>query len=281
MRLRIGIAVVVVLVLVAAGIGLTLITKLRHTQGRVYCQNNLRELSFFAKVPDPKDKDLLPTFPLSTPSGTIFKPEFPVEERLSWIVLTLPSLNQNRQNTVAFLEQINPNQRWNSENNIPFAKQPIYTLECPANPYVFDPNGLATTQYVGTGGIGNDAPTLNLGPPPRFNVDPRAGAFRYDQATPFEAITDGLSTTFLYGELAQNRGTWLQGGPTTIRPLNIDEDASVPIGTGGQFGGNHVSGAYFAYCDYSVRFMTDTADIRVLHNLMTMAGGENDPSLGE
>ena len=281
MRLRIGIAVVVVLVLVAAGIGLTLIAKLRSSQGRAYCQNNLRELSFFAEAPDPTKMEAVPQLPRSTPSGTIFVPEFAVEERLSWIVLTLPSLNQKRQKTVAILEQLAPDQRWNSDGNVPFAKQPIYTLECPAKPYVFDPEGWATTQYLGTGGIGEDAATLRLGLPPTFDVDPRAGAFRYDQATPFEAITDGLGTTFLYGEVAENRGTWLQGGPTTIRTLNIDKDARREIGTGGQFGGNHVDGSYFAYCDYSVRFMTENVDPRILQNHMTIAGGSEDPTLGE
>ena len=63
MRHRIGIVVVVVLVLIAGGIGLTLISKLRLSQGRVYCENKLRELSFFAKLPDPKKGEMLPGVP--------------------------------------------------------------------------------------------------------------------------------------------------------------------------------------------------------------------------
>ena len=273
MRHRIGIAVVVVLVLISVGIGLTLITKLRTTQGRAYCENNLRELSFFAKAPYPRNKEQAPELPRSVPSGTIFVPEFPVVERLSWVVLVMPSLNQNRQDTITIYKQLNLTHPWTGDANMPYAKQPIFTLECPGKPYVFDPQGWATTQYVGTGGVGDDAPTRV--------IDSDAGAFRYDQATPFEAITDGLSTTFLFGELAENRGTWLQGGPTTIRTLNIADDAPPGIGPIGQFGGNHENGAYFAFCDYSVRFMTEQADIRVLHNHMTIAGGTNDPILGE
>ena len=187
-------------------------------------------------------------------------------------MFALPSLNQKRQDTVSIFTQVDPSQPWTSANNQPFAKQPIYTLECPGKPYVFDPQGWATTQYVGTAGIGSS---------PKFAVGPQLGAFRYDQPTPFEAITDGLSTTFLYGELAENRGTWLQGGTTTIRTLNIADDAAPAIGSKGQFGGNHVDGAFFAYCDCSVRFMTEVVDPRIIQAHMTIAGGKEDPTLGE
>ena len=274
MRNRIGIALVVVLVLVGAGIAITFVMKVRSTQDRVYCQNNLRELSFFAETPDPKSKDEPVQFNRIIPAGTLPILDFSVDDRLSWAVATLPNLYQKRQDTLAIFQSIDQAERWNSKSNIPFAKQSIYMLECPGKPYVFDSEGWATTQYVGNGGVGDNAASLPID-------NPHVGAFRYDQPTPFEAITDGRSTTFLFGEVAQNRGTWMQGGQTTVRTLNIAENAKPVLGPNGQFGGNHVNGAFFAYCDHSVRFMTEDVDPRILQSQMTIAGNEDNTLLDQ
>ena len=54
-----------------------------------------------------------------------------------------------------------------------------------------------------------------------------------------------------------------------------------PIGFGGQFGGYFPNGANFALCDGSVRMFTPQTTPAVLFKLATIAGGENEPILGE
>ena len=124
-----------------------------------------------------------------------------------------------------------------------------------------------------------DAATATHPPPP----DPaaRAGAFRYDAATPFDRIGDGLSQTLLLGETANDVGPWLRGGPSTVRGLDDGKSAKPLIGAGGQFGGYYPNGAYFAMCDGSVRNITPQITRGVLLDLATIDGGNEAKLPGE
>ena len=105
------------------------------------------------------------------------------------------------------------------------------------------------------------------------NAPARAGAFRYDAATPFDRIGDGLSQTLLVGETANDLGPWLRGGPSTVRGVDDAKDAKPFIGTGGQFGGYFPNGANFAMCDGSVRILTPRISPDVLLRLATIDEG--------
>ena len=132
----------------------------------------------------------------------------------------------------------------------------------------------AVTCYVAIAGLGPDAATLLLpptGPPPA-----RAGAWRFDAATPFDRITDGLSQTLLIGETSNDLGPWLRGGPSTTRGLDDAPGAKPLIGAGGQFGGYFPNGANFALCDGSVRVFTPKTSPAVLFGMATIGGGEKE-----
>jgi len=127
---------------------------------------------------------------------------------------------------------------------------------------------VAPTPYIGIAGLGTDAPLLPKG-------DPRAGVFGYDRQTTIADIKDGLGTTMLVAESGRMSGSWLAGGPATVRGLNPDEQPY--LGPGRQFGGRHRGGAMIGLADGSVRFVSESIDPKVFEALSTIAGGEKIP----
>lgn len=269
MARRITIIGFVLLVLVAVGLLLTYIPKARLNANLVGSQNNLRELGIFAAHhanPDPKrDASKLPN---EIPAATIPLADTPPDLRLSWVVGVLPTLDQRKQNTAELLTQIDKTKPWLAEPNQKAGSTRLVVLICPENPPEVPAGSAAITCYVAIGGLGADAPTLPVGAP-------RAGAFRYDSATPFDRITDGLSQTLLFAETRQEVGPWLRGGFATTRGLNDAPDA--PPLVGGQFGGYFPNGANFAMCDGSVRTFSPRTTPKVLFDLATIAGKEANP----
>ena len=90
--------------------------------------------------------------------------------------------------------------------------------------------GLVPASYIGIAGVGTDAPLLP-------KSDPRAGIFGYDRVCSLADIKDGVANTMLLAETAKVSGSWLQGGPATVRGL---DPAQKPyLGPNRQFGGMH------------------------------------------
>ena len=208
--------VVVILVLVAAGLIITYIQKARMNAYRATTQNNLRQLSLFAAHhanADPKKDD--PTkVPKEIPAGTVVLAGVPPENRLSWFVYVLPDLDQKRQDVVGLITQINQGGPWRRCAKPGGGANAAAGCALSARYAGRGGRSPARTCYVGIAGVGPDAATLVLPPPP--GRAPRAGAFRYDAATPFDRIGDGLSQTLLLGETANDLGPWLRGGPSTV-----------------------------------------------------------------
>jgi prepilin-type processing-associated H-X9-DG protein len=275
MSRRVIILVAGLLLFTVVGLVLAYVVRVRGLSDDQQCQKNMGEVALFAAhhakpIPGvPADKLVH-----EIPAGTVVLPGVPPDERLSWYVRVLPGLDQKRQNTASILAGLDLDQPWGAEKNQMAARARLPTLLCPGNP----PHGAATS-YVGIAGLGADAPTLAL--PPVGPAPPRAGCFRYDAPTPFGAIADGLSQTFLMGERSADLGSWARGGPFTVRGLDDSPAAPPLLGPDGQFGGNHPNGANWAFADGSVRFFKDGTDRRVLLALATIAGKESDLMPGE
>lgn len=161
---------------------------------------------------------------------------------------------------------------------------------------------IAAASYVAS--AGTVRPTCMLC---RDNFD---GVFGRNRATRPEELTDGLSNTLAIGERAyqwssaamwgvvagsrlfdhQNEGQFA-GGPgyvlgTTFKDgfnicLTEDTDRNATTSYAESFGSVHPGGAYFAFCDGSVRFVFDDADPAVMNALATRDGvakeGRVDP----
>lgn len=266
-------AAVLALAVVVVGFIVAAVQKARYNAGVEESINNLRQLAFFAAhhenpAEKPRFKVDLAKLPGAVPAATVVLEGVPPDERLSWLVAVLPTLDQRRNPAESLLAQIQTDKPWPAPANQTAAQTMLPVVLCPG----FTPAaGPAPTCYVGVAGLGADAATLALAPdaPP----PPRAGAFRYDTPTPFERITDGLSQTLLLGETAHEPGPWLRGGPSTTRGFE-DAPRALPLtGPGGQFGGFFPNATNFALCDGSVRTFTPRTSPDVLLQMATVAGG--------
>jgi len=283
MRRLTGVLVAVAVLLVALGLLIEWIVRHRMNQDRVYCSDNIRQLSQFTDQQAKPDGVKPSIETMSVPAGTIMNPALLPEQRLSWVVELLPTFNQKRQETSSLLAQFDRQQAWDSPANTKPSVIVLPTLNCYANTLRAPEGKPAFTQYVGSGGVGVSSP-YDVGVPFPFApggsgpiVYPSgSGCFHYNAQTPFLAISDGLSATILFGEISTNPGPWIRGGPSTIRALDTKSDALKLTGVGGQFGGNHNNGTNFGYADYSVRFHTDQIDPNVLRRLFTIAGDGNE-----
>jgi prepilin-type processing-associated H-X9-DG protein len=279
MRRWILILVAGIVVFGILGFILTYVPKLRRAANEATCTNNLKELSRFTAAPGEIQPDLRPKLPKEIPAGTIVLPGVAPEERLSWFPAILPLLDQRRQDLAPLVAAINPAAPWAAERNQQAAATVLRVALCPAKPPDVGSGRPAPTCYVGIAGLGPDAATLKINLP--APAPPRAGCFRYDSPTPFEAIADGRSQSLLLGERSSDLGPWLRGGPATVRGLNDTPAAPPLLGAGGQFGGNHPTGSNWAFADWSVRYFSDRMEPKVLFGLATIAGRETDPLPGD
>ncbi|HEY7425586.1 MAG TPA: DUF1559 domain-containing protein, partial [Gemmataceae bacterium] len=159
----------------------------------------------------------------------------------------------------------------------------------------------AMTSYGGNAGKRSFHP----GDPPTFPRMTRDGIFTLDQCIRLADITDGTSSTFLFGERFHRDpeydlrqpiffplngpligfGKWgfvAKGiGNVTLHtaaPINYrvppGGDYSTVEDRACAFGSGHAGGANFAFADGSVRFLSDSILLETLQVLSTRAGGE-------
>jgi Protein of unknown function (DUF1559) len=179
---------------------------------------------------------------------------------------------------------------------------------CPSDSrdeYGIDPfrgdDNFQTTNYVAVGGAARCQTKAQGG-----TVYATDGFLHPLSKTSFRRITDGTSHTLALGERNYELRTWaitglakmlpdgrFQGVATyamkTILDYGIQNEpgpyytadkfgrkpATVPFNIL-YFGSFHPGGAFFAYCDGSVHFLSEDTDLVLLRHLATIAGGENE-----
>ncbi|HTI50696.1 MAG TPA: DUF1559 domain-containing protein, partial [Planctomycetaceae bacterium] len=194
------------------------------------------------------------------PAGAHPNPAIPLEKRISWIADVLPYLDQN-----GAFQSVDFTKAWDDPVHERLTKLDLNLLHTPGPAEgVTIPAGY--TQYVGIGGVGEDAPLLPV-------TDPRAGAFGYNRVTKLVDIKDGTSNTLLVTEASGNFGPWIAAGPATIRSLTKKPYINGPDGIGGPFKG----GVHAALGDGSVRFISENIDPKIFEALSTINGGEPIP----
>ncbi len=269
----VGYALMAFCAVICFGMLFTWISRGRALQDRANAQNSLRELALFGQVFETTDRGKQRKPDSRTVNGilpgTIANDALTPDRRLSWVVLELEWFNQKRQNTGALRAAIRTDLAWDAEPNQPPGRTVLRNLICGASVPNVPVEEPAVTQFVGLAGLGTNGATLPA-------TDRRAGAFRYDGATPFDAFTDGISNTILFGETNANLGAWIRGGPSTVRGLDDSAGAKAFIGIGGQFGGIHAHGANFAFADGSLKFLTEMTNPSVLKAFCTLAGGTGE-----
>jgi prepilin-type processing-associated H-X9-DG protein len=273
---RVTLRKAMVLVALAAGVFamINAVSESGEAAHRSECTNNLKQIGLGLHNYHSANEVLPP----GTVQGTNLLPE----ERLGWMFVIIPYVEQTRGQL-----EFDKNSSWDSSANLspqwvgfdddrkPF-RQTI-SLEwwalfrCPSTGSKSTPGKVGITHLTGIAGLGLDAPTLPQG-------HPRAGIFGYDRATKFSDITDGLANTMIVAETIHNNGPWTAGGPITVRGLDPSKPPYIG-GKKGQFGGTHPGGANVLFADGSVRFVRQTIAPKTFEALSTISGGEPTPGL--
>jgi hypothetical protein len=184
------------------------------------------------------------------------------DARSSWYASILREIEEEE-----LFDKMDRTRPWNSDGNRVVACTRIGVLNCPKSRRAA-PTAVQPTNYIGIAGLGTDSPFMP-------KTDARAGVFGYDRTTTVADIKDGTSTTIMLAETGRVIGSWLQGGPATVRGL---DPAQLPyIGPGCQFGGLHRR-ACIAMANGSVHWISDRIDAKVFEAMSTIAGGETIPA---
>lgn len=153
----------------------------------------------------------------------------------SWRVEILPFIEQQE-----LYKRYKMDERWDSENN----KQVLAQMPSVFRNPQADPAKLEANYFVLVGSA------TALGP-------------KDGKGTKLQEITDGTSNTIAVVE-AKRATPW-------TKPEDIDYDPAKPLP---RFGGWNPGGFWTAFCDGSVRFLSDSVDQQKLHAYITRAGGE-------
>lgn len=158
----------------------------------------------------------------------------------SWRVLLLPFVEQN-----ALYERYNFDEPWDSPANLVLAQTAIPVFRCPSDGVSSGPE----TNYVMIVGPG----TLYEG----------------EEPTSIRKIIDGTSNTIMIVEVTGTGINWLEPRDLDIQQMPLQINA--PSGQGIQ--SFHPGGANVAFCDGSVRFLSESLNPQTLQNLTTIADG--------
>jgi prepilin-type N-terminal cleavage/methylation domain-containing protein/prepilin-type processing-associated H-X9-DG protein len=300
------IELLVVSAIIAVLIGLLLpaVQKVREAANRMKCANNLKQLALAAH----NHHDANGAFPTGLHMGVLREPGR-YAEGTSWMVELFP-----------YLELDNLYRKWDyndfrtnvagGTNSI--SAQIIALHRCPSDqpdPWYYYHYGIQEAWgYYGVGTYCGNAGRRSV-PAPEATGD---GILFLDSRVRTADVTDGTSTTFLFGErshrdaeydritgVADARhplagiGAWgfvvagQMGGTlawhtlSAAVPINHQVPPDAQVGDNPTirdrlcaFGSGHPGGANFALADGSVRFLSDKTDLATLQALSTRAGGE-------
>jgi prepilin-type N-terminal cleavage/methylation domain-containing protein/prepilin-type processing-associated H-X9-DG protein len=254
--------VVIALIAILIALLLPATRRVREPAQRTLCVNNLKQLMLAMHSFEPTGRPA--PYPATGYTDTPAERPFPPgcfgpgatpEERLSWMVLLLPYLEQQSLYRQFDLEK-------GYAGNLPAAQTRVLTFLCPASKEAATAD--AVTNYVAMSGIGHDAAGRPAGAAGN-------GFMGYDRLTSAAMIKDGTAHTIALMETRVGLGPWARGGESTLRGF---DPADVPVqGDDRPFGG-HSGGMNAAMADCSVRFLKSSIDARRLAAAITIAGGE-------
>jgi prepilin-type N-terminal cleavage/methylation domain-containing protein/prepilin-type processing-associated H-X9-DG protein len=301
--------VVIAIIAILIGLLVPAVQKVREAAARVQCTNNLKQLGiathnfegiyhrFPAGVNLPvanQSGAIFPTNPLIT-SGKIGQPPDP-GKFISLFEALLPYIEQDN-----LQKNLDLTQREFANCNGPNSTgaQVIKILICPSDFLVrqqsqFTSGG--TVFWFGMNSYGGNGGTRSWFVDINYSND---GVFYLNSQVGFKDITDGTSSTFLFGERFHkddnypNIGTlggwaWanFNAPQDYLLSSRVPINYLVPPGQGKNFnatdprvcafGSGHTNGANFAMCDGSVQFLslTSNSDLPLLQALSTRMGNE-------
>lgn len=256
---RIDLFAIILISVLLIGLLLPAVQRSYEHAARAHCANNLRQVMLSLQYYHDNQGSLRDErkseghFPL----GYVGPGSVP-EERLSWIVLLLPYMEQE-----ALYRQFDLKQGYAANASV--ATNRLKSLICrQSDESRLQSKSDALTNYVAIAGLGiRAAPLCPAGMPEN-------GFMGYDRKTTLDMITDGTSNTLAILETRSQLGPWAKGGNSNLRGY----DSGVPVfGDDRQFAG-HREGVNAVFADASLRFLRLTTDPKILAAAITIAGNE-------
>jgi prepilin-type N-terminal cleavage/methylation domain-containing protein len=290
--------VVIAIIGVLVALLLPAVQAAREAARRSSCQNNLKQWGL--ALHNYHDTNL--AFPYGGTDGANGKNEF------SWNARVLPFMEQQPlydqfNFSVNHLDDSVKNSLGQTNRSLGTVK--VGALLCPSSAVTKSPrpeeqssltNGAEpyTTHYYGLMGpkginpLTQQAYPANAVNPSGYGGFMGDGILLHNEATNMSAVTDGLSNTFLVGEISWNKANsyriWTRGGgytqPTSSSSKNVVNSLnSTPYGSLAtfndvSFGSQHPGGALFAMGDGSVRFVSENIDMALYRATASRSGGE-------
>jgi len=295
--------VVIAIIAILIGLLLPAVQKVREAAARMSCQNNLKQLGIALHTFHDANNVMPPT---RTASGGFPPLGVPAGAYHGWGVWPLPFIEQGNLANI-----YNTKLHWGDAANRPAIVNQVKTYYCPSSPnqprYAI---GVTQQGFAVSGATAADYSVINAVSTGLINtglVDPytdaqRWGAFSYNTGTTYRimrltSISDGTSNTLAYVEDAGRpdlytagrravstnsvgAGAWADSenefGLDGCTPPNDTRPGAQGINctNNGELYGFHSGGCNVAFCDGSVRFLSESIPIRTLARLVTAQGGD-------
>ena len=259
--------VVVAIVGLLVALLMPTIQSARESARRSACQNNLRQIGLALHA----HHDLHGVLP----RGGLLPPA----AGLSWTSATLPFLEEQ-----ALFDRLDKKVVYTDAANRAWGKTVLPSLICPSSPRnslyrpTADLPSSSGVQYART-----DYSAMNGERALRAKNatnNPERGAMLFKRALPLSAITDGTSKTILIGEAPEGmHGVWISTRNLLDQSAPINKAATTAKqyifhDFGQELSSHHFGGAFAAFADGSVHFLSETMENRTLAALCSRAGGE-------
>jgi len=282
--------VVIAIIAVLIALLLPAVQQAREAARRTQCRNNLHQIGLALH----NYHDTHRTFPMGiviTRRSTLSSNNDTYGQATTWLTLILPFLDESS------LYNAYNMSLWcnNAANKNTVGRSLLQQYSCPSNPG--SPSiagGFGSTDYVGNGGSYYDSSYPGCGYYMQRDQPTRGSGILYRMtAVRMRDIRDGTSNTLMVGERNSqtNRAVgdgygWAEayyGGNSAVACTYGD-----PLAVYGRFGGPinyspscgwcfrsaHEGGAFFAFADSQVRFISENIDITVYRAISSRAGNE-------
>lgn len=244
--------VVIAIIGILLGMLLPAVQAVRESARRTSCQNNMKNLSLACLNFESSRR--------AYPHGSSFVHEH------AWGTEILPFIEQT-----ATYSNLDFDSAWDSApQNITVSRRSIDTFSCPSSDKFYS----GKTDYCGVSGSWR-----TVIPVPQFRHNGIFFAAVIENARPVKMseITDGTSHTICIAEGSEtheiNGGYWADGANCFTHEENgvnaIDRPSDEIVS-------DHPSGAFGAFCDGSVRFISQSVSVEIVSALCTRNGREAD-----
>jgi len=293
--------VVIAIIAILIGLLLPAVQKVREAAARMQCQNNLKQLGLALHTYQDTYQKL--------PNGSSFDGSYnptTVRQR-SWTVLLLPYLEQDN-----LYRAMNLNLRGldnatigsSGRTNLQLIQGNLKLALCPSDGDSTIPKTrtdeapgviLGLTNYAasmgdhrnasGTGWDFGGGVFYDFGNGSVNGATTRGVISRGNYGASFGEITDGLSNTFIIGEVVPGWCLWQDWGYQSFATTAFTINHANRLFANGTYGASdavncitfrskHTGGANFVFGDGSVKFLTDSIDFVTYRALASRAGGE-------